>query len=358
MTPGGVILAVAGSLGVSGATNIGTTGVGVFKQVTGSNLELKKISAASNKITVTDDIANDEVDIDVIESNINHLNLSNVGTNTHDQIDAHIVDTSNPHSVTAVQAGADPVGTAAAQVTAHEAAADPHPQYTTPAEASAAAPIQSLNGETGVLTDYVKTDVANSFTAAQSFLEPTAPAHAATMNYVDDRAILLPALASPGAMWMLRENAAGTGFEYWRNFVQIDEKTTGSINQQDGVYETHLSITYDIPVAGDYLFSFWYIYSMNNTTLNFECHAEVDGTDIYPLHIEPKDSAGAGMVLPIVAGGTEGPATTNSGTDQFLNNAGAFLINFSAGSHTVLIEYSGRGGINLEAAIYLSLIHI
>ena len=34
-------------------------------------------------------------------------------------------------------------------VAAHEAAADPHPQYTTAAEAAAAAPVQSVNGMTG-----------------------------------------------------------------------------------------------------------------------------------------------------------------------------------------------------------------
>lgn len=47
-------------------------------------------------------------------------------------------------------------------VTAHEAAADPHPQYTTTAEASAAAPVQSVNGETGALTGYVKTTGAQT----------------------------------------------------------------------------------------------------------------------------------------------------------------------------------------------------
>ncbi len=34
-------------------------------------------------------------------------------------------------------------------ITNHNAAVDPHPQYTTPAEASAAAPVQSVNGKTG-----------------------------------------------------------------------------------------------------------------------------------------------------------------------------------------------------------------
>lgn len=36
---------------------------------------------------------------------INHTTLSNIGTNTHSQIDTHIASTSNPHSVTAAQVG-------------------------------------------------------------------------------------------------------------------------------------------------------------------------------------------------------------------------------------------------------------
>lgn len=48
---------------------------------------------------------------------------------TQSELDAHTGNTSNPHSTTAAQVGADPTGTAAAAVAAHEAAADPHPQY-------------------------------------------------------------------------------------------------------------------------------------------------------------------------------------------------------------------------------------
>ena len=47
------------------ASNVGTAGVGVFKTKTGVDLELKKINAGSSKITITDDVANDEVDIDL-----------------------------------------------------------------------------------------------------------------------------------------------------------------------------------------------------------------------------------------------------------------------------------------------------
>lgn len=47
-------------------SNIGTAGVGVFKTKTGVDLQFKKINAGSAKVTVTDDVANNEVDVDVV----------------------------------------------------------------------------------------------------------------------------------------------------------------------------------------------------------------------------------------------------------------------------------------------------
>lgn len=54
---------------------------------------------------------------------------------------AHEADTANPHSVTAVQAGADPTGTAASALAGHEASADPHPQYAQQAALGTAAAV-------------------------------------------------------------------------------------------------------------------------------------------------------------------------------------------------------------------------
>jgi uncharacterized lipoprotein YehR (DUF1307 family) len=65
------------------ASNVGSGGVGVFKQKTGVNLEFKNINAASSKITVTNDAANNEIDIDVAEANVNHNALLNYVANQH-----------------------------------------------------------------------------------------------------------------------------------------------------------------------------------------------------------------------------------------------------------------------------------
>ncbi len=56
---------------------------------------------------------------------------------TQTELDAHAGRTDNPHGVTAAQTGADPAGTAAAAVAAHEGAGDPHPQYETDTEVQA-----------------------------------------------------------------------------------------------------------------------------------------------------------------------------------------------------------------------------
>lgn len=52
------------------ASNVGVGGVGVYKQKTGNNFELRNINSASNKIDVTLDDANNEIDIDVCQENL------------------------------------------------------------------------------------------------------------------------------------------------------------------------------------------------------------------------------------------------------------------------------------------------
>jgi len=68
---------------VTGASNVGSGGIGLFSADVANVLQFKNINAGSTKITVTDDGANAEVDIDVDESQIDVRNLTNVSPGTN-----------------------------------------------------------------------------------------------------------------------------------------------------------------------------------------------------------------------------------------------------------------------------------
>ena len=72
----------AGSGETNTASNVGTAGVGVFKQKTGVDMEFKKINAGSNKVTITDDTGNSEIDVDVTPGNIDINDLANAPAGT------------------------------------------------------------------------------------------------------------------------------------------------------------------------------------------------------------------------------------------------------------------------------------
>ena len=59
-------------------TNIGTAGVGIFKNIISRNASLYKINAGSNKLSVSLDVVNNKIDLDVVPANITLQNLSNV----------------------------------------------------------------------------------------------------------------------------------------------------------------------------------------------------------------------------------------------------------------------------------------
>ena len=58
------------------ASNQGAGGVGVFNAKVGVDLQFRNVNAGSNKITITNDSANKEIDIDVAQAN---LTLSSIG---------------------------------------------------------------------------------------------------------------------------------------------------------------------------------------------------------------------------------------------------------------------------------------
>jgi len=68
---------------VNTVSNAGAGGVGVFDTKNAVDFEFKNINAGSAKVTVTDDGANREIDIDVVEANIDHNALSSYVANEH-----------------------------------------------------------------------------------------------------------------------------------------------------------------------------------------------------------------------------------------------------------------------------------
>ncbi|MFQ5591242.1 MAG: hypothetical protein ACE5HE_08780 [Phycisphaerae bacterium] len=65
---------------VNTASNVGVGGVGLFRQKNGVDLEFKSLNAGSSKISVTDDVTNNEVDIDL--GSIQSTDLSDIAAKT------------------------------------------------------------------------------------------------------------------------------------------------------------------------------------------------------------------------------------------------------------------------------------
>ncbi|MCC5631701.1 hypothetical protein LC613_28705 [Nostoc sphaeroides CHAB 2801] len=114
-----------GSGEVNTSSNVGIAGVGIFKQKTGVDFEFKKLNAGSAKVSITDDAANSEVDIDINEANLTLGNiggtlpitkggtgstsasnaLTALGAASSSALTSHTSNTSNPHNTTAAQVG-------------------------------------------------------------------------------------------------------------------------------------------------------------------------------------------------------------------------------------------------------------
>lgn len=159
-TAGGVLI-FSPNGNINSAANVGISGVGIFKQISGGQIQFKNINAGSNKVSVTNDVANDEVDVDIVEGNINYNNLSNLptlGTAADNNEEDFASAAQGSLADSALQSG-DNIS---------ELVNDSN--YIT----SAQAPVQSVNGETGNVTitsdDISTTGQTNKF-ATQTKLD-------------------------------------------------------------------------------------------------------------------------------------------------------------------------------------------
>lgn len=107
--------------------------------------------------------------------------------------------TGGSDALTPADIGAEPLGAAASSMSSHLAAADPHPQYTTAAEAAAAAPVQSVAGKTGAVTltpADVGADATGTAAAAVTAHEAAADPHTQYTTAARVRAVVLTGLST------------------------------------------------------------------------------------------------------------------------------------------------------------------
>jgi len=72
----------SGSGDVGSASNVGSAGTGVFKQLNGSDLEFYKLNSVNSLLTIALD-GTDKVDFTINESSIDHNNLTNYSADEH-----------------------------------------------------------------------------------------------------------------------------------------------------------------------------------------------------------------------------------------------------------------------------------
>lgn len=89
---------------INNAVSLTGTGEEIVGTKLGTDLRFKRVETANAAYLDVSTIS-DEIVLEVLPGGIPHQSLSGAGINTHAQIDTHIANTANPHSVTAAQVG-------------------------------------------------------------------------------------------------------------------------------------------------------------------------------------------------------------------------------------------------------------
>ncbi len=112
-------------------------------------------------------------------------------------------------------------------------------------------------------------------------------------------------------------------------------------------FQQALRLDYDIPEAGNYELSVSYIWSYNATNNDFIARVQINDTDIFVEHEqEPRDSAGTGIIVDAIEGGS-----FNTGTDQRLPFSYSEVITLPAGVGFVDLDIRNQQS-NLSATVY------
>jgi len=158
--------------------------------------------------------------------------------------------------------------------------------------------------------------------------------------------------ANANKHYSLKVNSAGDGYEYFEEFEDFITEEDPLLHQSNANFAPYLTLNTDIPVDGDYELTVSYYFSINNTNANFLAHIEFEGDFLFPVHLEGKDSAGAGIDVANTTGGV-----TNTLTDQFIPVHRSKTLTLTAGPKEFVLEFRGQNN-NLEPTIYEAEISI
>jgi hypothetical protein len=313
-TAGGLIVTSVGSSGESNTgSNVGTGGVGLFKQKNGVTLEFKNISAGSNKVSITNDVANNEVDIDLVLSNIDTSELNN-------------------------DAGFQTAGQVASSIADHELEVDPHPQYETSTEVQAKVDAHAnLTNNPHAVT---KAQVGLGNVDNTSDLDkPISTATQSALNLKYDASnpdgYETPAeLNTRDTANRNRSNHSGTQLASTISDLQTAvyaffdrgyASTDGQISTTSTAYVQAQTLNHVVPSGGGRYLIMWSAeIAMDSVTADFELRVQLDNT----------------TTLSEIAWEAQ-----EAGTDNFRPVSGFYEADLSAGSHNIDIDYSSENGV-------------
>lgn len=143
---------------------------------------IAKKSTVAAKVPLAADLEIGELAVNTADAKIytKHSDGNVVGMKAEPLAHTHAI--ADTPGLQAVLDGKEAAGSAASALSSHVAAGDPHPQYTTAAEAAAAAPVQSVAGKTGAVV-LAKADVGlGNVDNTSDAAKPVSTAQLAALN--------------------------------------------------------------------------------------------------------------------------------------------------------------------------------